>query len=105
MVEKYRNAAEGTSSSIPQEANESHDRMHGYYKTLRKSDSGRRGISALMTDPSPHVRCWAAAHSLAWQPGIARAVLDALVNADGPCAFDAEITLREFREGRLTFDY
>lgn len=32
-------------------------------------------------------------------------MLEGLVQADGPCAFEATITLKEFDAGRLSFEY
>ena len=47
----------------------------------------------------------AAAHSLQWNPGIARRVLETLKNSHGPFSFDAEMTLKEFEKRILNFDY
>lgn len=101
----YREGAEGTSKSMPAKANKSHDKMHASYKQLRESDAGKSGIMELMEDISPHVRCWAAAHSLEWQPERAKSVLTALCELRGPCSFDAEMVLREFDKGKLNFNY
>jgi hypothetical protein len=105
LLQRYREGAEGTSNPNPKEANASHNRMHSFYKRLRTSEAGRQGIIELMKDPSPHVRCWAAAHSLEWVPMVACEVLRQLRDSKGPRSFDAEITLEEFNKGTLTFDY
>jgi hypothetical protein len=105
LLSMYRQAAHGTSVRDPDAANRSHDTMHACYKILRQTEEGRRGIVSLMDDVSPHVRLWAAAHSLQWIPDRARACLEALRESGGPGAFDAEITLEEFSKGSLRFDY
>ena len=105
LLEEYRRAAEGTSDPDPREANRCHDKMHAAYKALRESEAGRMGIASLVSHESPHVRCWAAAHSLQWQPESARIVLERLRDDRGPCSFDAEMTIKEYDKGRLSYDY
>jgi hypothetical protein len=105
LVAQYREAAEGMSNEDPTIANRWHGIAHSCYKRLRSSTTGRALITTLMLDASPHVRCSAAAHSLQWDPDTARAVLEALRDAKGPCSFEAEMILAEFDKGRLTFDY
>jgi len=105
LVAQYRRAAEGTSNPNVEEANKSHDVMHVFYKQLRQTESGRAAITNLLDDPSPHVRIWAAGHSLAWAEDQAKAALIMLRDAKGSRAFDAEIALEEFKKGRLSFEY
>jgi hypothetical protein len=81
-------------------------KIHDCYKVLRESEEGRRGIMAVMSDPRPHVRSWAAAHSLQWEPENARQVLEALRNDKVfPYSIDAEMALEQFDKGLLSFDY
>jgi hypothetical protein len=101
----YREGADGTSATDPKVANKWQRKMHECYKKLRETPLGREGIIGLMKDPSPHVRCWAGAHSLQWEPNEAKSTLEALWKSGGPCSFDAEITLEEFSKGNLSFDY
>ncbi len=106
LVETYRQAALKTADiSHPKAQNAAADLVHQCYKKLRGTESGRAAISALMRDRSPHVRGWAAAHSLFWVKEEARAVLEILRDGHGPGSFSAEWTLREFDEGKLSFDY
>ena len=105
LLGQYRGGAEGTSNPVPKRANASHDKMHAAYRQLRATPDGKAGIIALMNDENPHVRCWAAAHSLAWEPDKARAVLVALRDFKGACSFDAGVLLEEFKKGNLTFEY
>ena len=105
LAAAYRQLAEATGAPDPRAANAAHDQMHLVYKVLRQTEEGRRAILDLTADGSPNVRGWAAAHSLAWWPEVARRTLEALVASDGLCAFSAKMTLREFDAGRLSFDY
>jgi len=105
LLTKYREAAEGTGHINPRIANKWARRLHGYYKQLREIEEGKAGIVRLMSDANIHVRCWAAAHSLQWEPEIARGVLEAIRNQDGTCSFDAKWILKSFDEGKLMFDY
>lgn len=105
LLIQYQEGAEDTANPNPKKGNASHDRMHAAYKQLRTTPDGRSGIMALMADDNPHVQCWAAAHSLAWEPNKARAVLEALRDFKGACSFDAEMVLQEFDKGKLTFEY
>jgi hypothetical protein len=105
LIAKYREGAIKTGTSNPGIANPAHDQVHGCFKLLRDSDTGRAAIEKLMADENPYVRLCAAAHSLTWATETARDVLLELVRARGAGSFDAEMTLEEFDAGRLTFDY
>jgi hypothetical protein len=105
LSERYREAAAGTGASDAATANMWHDVMHSCYKKLCTTTAGRAAIIALMSDVLPHVRCWAASHSLEWEPEIARTTLEALRDSGGACSFDAEMVLKEYAKGHLSFDY
>jgi hypothetical protein len=107
ILAEYRQAAVVTDDLADTEKqNQAAHRIHACYKALRETEEGRAGIIALMSDPSPHVRAWAAAHSLQWMPDAAQEVLEALRDENVfPYSFDAEMTLEEYRKGRLSFDY
>jgi hypothetical protein len=105
LLVKYREAVEQTTHSNPKVANKWARQMHSYYKQLRETEEGRAGTIALMSDENVHVRCWAASHSLQWEPETARAVLEAIRDSDGTCSLDAKWILREFDEGKLSFDH
>jgi hypothetical protein len=68
---------------------------------LRKTSSGRKGISDLMDDHDDVVRQWSATFALSWDEAKARRVLEEQVGRGGPTGLEAEITLREFDAGRL----
>ena len=101
LIMNYREAAERTANADVDVANHWVDVLLACRKELRNSQEGREELTSLMSDPNPRVRGWAAAHCLAWAPEIARACLQALVNADGPLAFDAKWTLKEYDAGNL----
>jgi hypothetical protein len=104
LLAQYREAAEGTADPEPQVSNKWYDAIRVCYKKLRQTEEGRAGIVGLLSDPSPHVRMAAAAHSLMWSPGVAREVLEALRDSEGTRSFEAKWTLKEYDEGNLSFD-
>lgn len=109
LVGAYRATALAWDSlqSDPKKANRVFRDLHDIYKRLRTSEAGRGGITALMDDPSVAVRLMAAAHSLAWMPEKAKAVLRTIEDdpAAGLHSISAKYTLREFRAGRLSHDW
>ena len=105
VVARYRQGAIANSDiSDSEKANRGAKQLHACYKILRGSEEGRQALIGLMEDPEPSVRCWAAAECLQWNPDAARRVLVALRDSQGPFSFDAEMTLKEFDNGRLKFD-
>jgi hypothetical protein len=104
-LKEYREAAIGASDRNPERQNEWARRVHESYKALRETEAGKKGIIALMSDPSPYVRLWAASHSLQWVPENAQLVLEALRDSGGPGSFTAKWTLIQFKGGKLSFDY
>ncbi len=103
----YRRAADRADDvSDSDRQNKAADQVNTCYKKLKATEEGKSGLMELMSDPSPHVRGWAAAHSLQWNPSTAREVLERLRNDNVfPYSFDAEMTLEEFDKGRLSFDF
>ena len=70
---------------------------------LRGTSLGQQAISALMNDPRPVVRVWAAGHALFWDEAKARSVLEAFrddARAD-VLSVDAKYILIEFDKGRF----
>ena len=80
--------------------------LQAVHLELRKTSAGRRAITKLIEDENRTVRLWSASHALAWEPRVAQKTLERLA-AEGPglASFDAEMTLREFRNGRLKTDW
>jgi len=103
-VRGYRKAARGTAHSVPvAKANEAGRQLHAHYLALRQTQAGRDAIAALMSDEDPHVRLWAARHSLEWAPGAAQSALEQARNIGGLLGFEADMTLKEYKKGRLLF--
>jgi hypothetical protein len=107
LLSSYRAAADQSDDLTDlNQQREAANEVHYYYKKLRDTAEGRAGILKMMEDPSPHVRVWAAAHSLQWAPERARCVLELLRDENVfPYSFDAEMTLEEYAKGRLSFDH
>ncbi len=81
LLAKYREAAERTGGPEPEIVSQAAHEAHELYKQLRESAEGRAGLTALMLDPHPQVRRWAATHSLSWKREAARAVLAELTQS------------------------
>lgn len=75
LLARYREAAERSADPDEAAASRWAYQVHTYYKQLRDTDEGKRGLAALMADADPQVRRWAATHSLGWEREAARAVL------------------------------
>ena len=78
LLASYREAAERSATPDENEASRWAYQAHTLFKTLRESEDGRGGLSAMMDDANPQVRRWAATHSLMWDRDKARAVLTSL---------------------------
>ena len=89
-------------------ANKLFEQNHEYFKALRESPEGRKGITALTDDENPYVRATAAGHSLLWAPEIAIRVLEEMEGDERTpwrMQISAEYTLKEWRSGDLSFDW
>lgn len=87
-------------------ANAQYKRIVAIWQELRsRSTEGQAALSALMASSNPHVRAWAAAHVLEFDPSRAEAELERLAN--GPPSIvrlDAEMTLKQWRASKLSFE-
>lgn len=71
---------------------------------MERGEEGRMALLDLLNHPDPHVRTWAAAHSLEFAPDRAEATLNEVAQSDvGIVSFDAEITLEQWKKGELKF--
>lgn len=86
---------------VARKANRIFDRLHALALGLRESEDGRRALESLLTHDNRGVRLKAAADCLAWDSAQAVGTLESLVNPRGPHSLDAEMTLREYRAGRM----
>jgi hypothetical protein len=78
------------------------DLIAAVYRELRRR-GGEPALLPLLSSPDEGVRCWAAAHAMEFAPEEGEPVLLALAESSGLLAFNAEMTLREWRAGRLRF--
>jgi hypothetical protein len=108
LTDAYRRAAsahgEATVAGDHEAANRHHDILAEVYRELRaRGTAAKEALLPLMQDPDDAVRSWAAAHGLEFAPEKAEPVLSALAESRGISAFNAKMTLREWRKGNLSF--
>ena len=109
LVEEYAAAAykHRAASRIgdSETANVAYEVLAGVIREVR-----HRGVEAiaallsLLNDDRVEIRGWVASHALEFDPERAEPVLEAIASADPTLEqFSAEMVLREWRSGRLTF--
>ena len=108
LTDAYHRAAsahgEATVAGDHKAANRNHDVLAAVYRELRaRGASAQKTLLPLMQDPDDSVRCWAGSHCLEFAPEQAEPVLRALSESRGILAFNAKMTLREWRKGNLSF--
>lgn len=81
------------------------DRLHVIALQLRPLENGRRGLEALLLHETRGVRLMAAGDCLAWGSEAAISALEKWVSPRGTHSLSAETTLREYRAGRMRFDW
>lgn len=86
-------------------ANRIFDQLHSIAVKLRAEDEGRRGLELLLTHENRGVRLKAASDCLAWGSAGAVAALEGLVSPRGAHSLTAEMTLQEYKAGRMRFDW
>jgi hypothetical protein len=108
IVAVYRSAASRHGRLMADShADEAHDAagvIAACYRELRRRGiEAQRDLLALLDDDDPSVRCWAGAHALEFAPDLGEPVLEELAAQTSLEAFDARMTLREWRRGSLSF--
>lgn len=108
LVDSYRQAATQHGKSIEmgdhQVANRAADRVSTIYAELRRRGlEAQRQLLPLLEDTNLRVRGWAAAHALEFAKEKGESVLTKLALQPGLLGFSAQMTLTEWREGRLQF--
>lgn len=83
-------------------ANRQHGIISAIFRELRERDL-QDALLPLLESQDRDVRAWAAAHALTFAPDKGRRVLEHLSKESGIVALEAEMTLREWRAGRLKF--
>ena len=108
LADGYRRAAsahgQATHAGDHETANRHHDMVAAIYRELRaRGRSAQEALLPLMQDSDDAVRSWAASHALEFAPEQAESVLNVLAEGRGISAFNAKMTLREWRKGNLSF--
>jgi hypothetical protein len=79
-----------------------HERMAQAFRFLHgQGAEGRAAFAALLEDESPHVRSWVSAQLLSEGDARAVPVAEQLASESGLLGFTAQVTLEQFRAGRL----
>lgn len=104
LLERWKATIVGRAGLSPKKANRLLDENR-YFHALRQTPEGRRGIERFLEDEDEDedvaVRLTAAAQTLAWDPARGEEALEAIAAGDSNRAFEAKMTLNEFRVGRL----
>jgi hypothetical protein len=109
LVGRYAAAAKthgaATAGADSVGANNAADVLAIIYRELRRRGAASQAMLVVLLDNlDPHVRMWAAAHALEFAPSQAEATLARLARGEsGVARFDAAMTLREWKAGRLKF--
>lgn len=106
LVATYVRAAEASAAfENPAAQNAAADCVAGVYRLLRTRGSESQSLLLpLLSHPNIKVRQWAAAHALEFEPTAGERALTEIAGGERPLfAFEAKITLREWRAGRLRF--
>ena len=88
--------------------NEAYDRMMIAAKAIRLSypDGGENFFTSLLTHEMPYVVSVAAFNLIPFNPKLARKTYERLAkDGEGEIAFNAEMTLKEWKAGRLDPDW
>ncbi len=105
LISEYETAAtKHLQASDPPTANRNAEVIRRIYSELRRRGLGaQRQLLAILDDPdaSPGARFWVASHALEFAPEVGEPILEQL--ARGRDGFGAQMTLREWRAGRLKF--
>jgi hypothetical protein len=108
LLARYQRAAsrhgEATLSTDASSGNADANTVAEVYRELRRRGS-ETTLLVLLESSDLGVRAWAAAHAMAFAPAEGEPVLTALAESgeSGLIGFGAEMTLDEWRKGRLRF--
>ena len=95
---------EATENGDGKRANRNYYKLANAVKAIRGyGASGSDALVTLLDHSNPHVKCWAASYLLSVAPERAVAVLRELSQGSGIAAFDAKMTLREWRRDPSRF--
>lgn len=100
-VESAKKHGQAMARSDPKSANQAVTQLRQALAVLRSSGAGGEALVSLLDSANSSVRGWAARDLLLTHPDRAQAVLERLAKEPGEVGLDAEITLQEWRAGRL----
>ncbi|MFT3727119.1 MAG: DUF2019 domain-containing protein [Terricaulis sp.] len=108
LIQAYHDSAkrhgEATKNGDPEAANSAAKSVTAIYGELRRRGrSTQDKLLPLLFDAEPSVRLWSASHVLEFAPSEGEAVLSKLSESASLLGLDAEVTLEEWRAGRLQF--
>ena len=96
--------SQATLAGDHENANRHHDIIAALYRELRaRGASAQKVLLPLMQDPDDAVQSWAASHALEFAPEQAESVPVDLAEGRGISAFNAKMTLWEWRKESLSF--
>jgi hypothetical protein len=107
VIGRYRQAASAYGRALENHqsvaANVAYRKLTQAYEEIRSCGTeGETALIALLTSENLAVRAWAATHSLSFAPVESERVLAAIaVIPHSLVAFTAEMTLRQWHEGKL----
>lgn len=106
LKEEYREiaAAHGiaTLNGDYKAANSQYERLVALVPRIRScGSSGEEALFELTNDNNDAVVCWAATHSLSFDPARALSALEQLSQKKGPIGFDATMVVQEWKKGSL----
>ncbi len=91
-------------SRSTREVNRQHDVVARVYRELRsRGQESQMALLDLLDSPDRGVQTWVAAHALEFAPERGEPILTQLAKRNDILGFDAEMTLKEWRAGRLRF--
>jgi hypothetical protein len=105
LIEALKVARAGNDN---RKGNKAHDRMMIAAKAIRllHPDGGEKFFTSLLTHREPYVMSIAAFNLIPFNPKLARATYEKLAkDGEGEIGFNAEMTLKEWKAGRLDPDW
>ena len=86
-------------------ANPLFDQQQQLVKRLRSTEAGQEALEQLLDDDDVVVQAVAATASLAWASQKGLHVLSTIATRNDLIGFEAELTLKSFRSGKLNLDW
>ncbi len=109
LVNRYADSAaahgRATEAGDHETANAAHEALARVYRELRRRGTeAQRTLLPLLEHDDPGVRVWAGAHALEFAPAQGERALTRIAEIPKSLVgFSAEVTLQEWRAGRLRF--